>query len=101
MRSGLFCLVTTLLVFSVEARSDHVYLQNGSHIVGTITGVNDGKLVVDTEFAGEVSIALDAIRGIETEGENGFKFDSGEVLSGRLQFENGRRNSCVGIRASR
>lgn len=96
MRSGLFCLVTTLLVFSAEAWSDHVYLQNGSHIVGTITGVKDGKLLVDTEFAGEVSIALDAIQGMETEDENGFKFDSGEVLSGRLQFKNGRQELVRG-----
>lgn len=96
MRSGLRWLVTTLLVFSTEARPDHVYLQNGSHIVGTITGVNDGKLVVDTEFAGEVSIALDAIQGIDTESENGFKLDSGEVLSGRLRFEDGRQELVRG-----
>lgn len=91
MRIGLSCVIATLFVIGTDAWSDHVYLEDGSHIVGTITGVSDGKLTVETEFTGELSIALEAIKGIQTDEETGFKLDSGEVVVGRLVFEDGRQ----------
>lgn len=88
-----------VVIFSLswgDAWSDSIHLKNGSHIVGAITGMNGGKLVVKTEFAGEISIVLDAIESIETDRETGYKLDTGEVLSGQLHFDDGRQKLLIG-----
>jgi len=69
------------------AGADEVFLKNGSHIVGTVKGVEDGKLLVETPFAGEIKISLDQVRGVETEAPTGVKLDSGEVISGTLTIK--------------
>lgn len=87
MRAGFYWSVATFILCCGEAWSDDIYLKDGSHIVGSVTGVVNGKLVVTTEFAGKISIVLDAILRLETEKQTGFKLDTGDIFSGRLQFD--------------
>lgn len=96
MRIGLSFLVTVLFLTCADAWADSIRLKDGSHIVGVITGINGGKLVVKTEFAGDISIVLDAILSIETDKETGYKLDTGEVHSGQLFFDEGRQELLIG-----
>ena len=48
---------------------DTVHLKNGDTISGTITGFDDGKITVDTEYAGSLSIDPIHVRWLETAGE--------------------------------
>jgi len=91
MRSFNLCLMVVATLVAAPGWADTIHLQDGSTVFGSITGVDGGNLLVQTEFAGEIGISLEAIKGIETEAETGFKLESGEVVSGRLQFDNGRQ----------
>lgn len=46
--------------------ADEILLTNGSRIIGTVTGVRDGVVKVDTEFAGTLEIAVDQISSVQT-----------------------------------
>ena len=45
---------------------DEVVLQNGSKILGTITASRDGKLKIETDFAGTLTISLDQVQSMRT-----------------------------------
>lgn len=97
MRRGLCVLMLAFTFITVQVRADDIYLKGGSHIVGTITGIaDDGKLLIKTEFAGEIAIPQDAIQGIQTEDEKGIKLESDVVLSGRLVFRDGKQHLVTG-----
>ncbi len=49
-----------------EPSPDIIVLQNGSRILGTVTGARDSVVRVDTEFAGELSIEFEHIASIKT-----------------------------------
>ncbi len=46
--------------------ADEIVLQNGSRIVGTVTSSRDGKITVDTDFAGTVTIDAAQIVSMQT-----------------------------------
>jgi len=95
-RIGLFSLLAALCLPMVGARSDDIYLENGSHIIGEITGLESGKLVIEIELAGDILIPLEAIQSIETENEKTFTLDTGEVISGQLYIDAGRQKLLSG-----
>ena len=47
---------------------DVVLLKNGSKILGTVTSARDGVIVVETDFAGTLSIDSAEIESVETQG---------------------------------
>ncbi|MFT4614095.1 MAG: hypothetical protein ACI9NT_001237 [Bacteroidia bacterium] len=49
-----------------DAGTDEVQLLNGSRIVGTVTGVRDGVVSIETDFAGTLSISLDQVESMQT-----------------------------------
>jgi len=93
---GSIFVIAIVSLIGSDTWSDSIHLKNGSHVIGSVTGVKSGKLVVKTDFSGDISITIDAIEGIETENETGYKLDSGEVLSGKLQFDEGRQELRIG-----
>ncbi len=48
--------------------ADTVTLDNGDHLSGTVVRLEGGKLVINTNYAGEVKIDLGRIRDLQTEG---------------------------------
>jgi hypothetical protein len=49
------------LILPPAAPADEVYLKNGNHLSGRIVSMNAGKLVLDTDFAGRLSIDWDHV----------------------------------------
>lgn len=45
---------------------DEILLTNGSRIVGTVTGVRDGVVTIDTDFVGTLEIPVDKIVSLQT-----------------------------------
>jgi putative salt-induced outer membrane protein YdiY len=58
-----------LLACVTSARADTVVLRNGDRISGAIAGMDAGRLVIRTEYAGEVKVELAAIDSFESSGE--------------------------------
>ena len=65
-------IVVVVLLISVVASAlswaDVVELKNGDRLTGTVDSVSDGRVLLDTEYAGHVPISLDAIAHMSTEG---------------------------------
>lgn len=45
---------------------DVILLKNGSKILGTVSGIRDGSIAIDTEFAGTLSISSQYIESVQT-----------------------------------
>jgi putative salt-induced outer membrane protein YdiY len=58
-----------VLWLSASALADTVVLRNGDLITGTITGFEAGRLVIRTEYAGEIKIDLSAIDTLASDAE--------------------------------
>lgn len=70
---------------------DEIVLKNGSRILGTVTGARDGVVVIETDFAGTLSIALDLISSTQTQGSQVVQLADGTVIRDQpLILENGR-----------
>ena len=46
---------------SAPAATDEIELSNGSRIIGKVTGIRDGVVTIETDFAGALSVSLDQI----------------------------------------
>lgn len=66
MRSGM-TLVMFVVLGAVAAEADVVRLYNGDVLSGSIKQLRDGVLVLETEYAGALSIQQDAVLAIETQ----------------------------------
>ncbi len=84
---ALLSLLLTLFIVS-QARADEVILKNGDRLTGTIVSAKEGKLTFNTPYAGNVSIAMDAVESIHSEADLTLRFDGKEILSGKLTTEN-------------
>lgn len=77
----LMALATGLTATSITAAADELLLKNGSRILGSITGVRDGVVTVDTEFAGSIQIQQDQIVSLQADGPVVIKLTDGKVLT--------------------
>lgn len=71
------------------ALADEIVLHNGDRLTGTLLSAEDGKLVLETAYAGKVSISMAAVASIETEAPHTLRFKGSEILKGRLRTEDG------------
>jgi putative salt-induced outer membrane protein YdiY len=56
-----------LVLLPATASADEVYLKNGNHLSGIILSLNEGKLVLETDFAGQLSIKWNHVERIASE----------------------------------
>ncbi len=76
-----FC--SALSTFGLDSASGAVVtLQNGDRVTGDVVRTADDKLVVASQFMGEVEVSWDAITGIESSDKLYFSSQDGQVLVG-------------------
>lgn len=51
-----------LVLFSAGACADNIYLKNGDEISGTISIIDSNRILVKTDYAGEIRINLDNVK---------------------------------------
>jgi putative salt-induced outer membrane protein YdiY len=78
----LAALACLLLYQSVWA--DEVILNNGDRLSGTVKSSKDGKLILETGYAGEIAIGLGEISRIRTDGPVTLKLDDDTLVEGVL-----------------
>ncbi len=64
----------------VVAPLDEMVLKNGSRILGTVTSAREGVIVIETDFAGPLSIALESVESMTTQGSQIFQLVDGTVI---------------------
>ena len=64
--------------------ADEVRVTGGSTVVGKIKSLSDGKLIVTTDFAGDVPIDATKVTGVATENHVVVTVKTGEKVVGKL-----------------
>ncbi len=75
-----------LLCAASSASAGVITLTDGSRIVGTITRLYDGKLTIQTQFAGTLEIEAAQITSIGTEERVNIQLESGDRLVGTIEI---------------
>ncbi len=73
-------LLATGGVHAEEAPADEIVLQNGSRIIGTVTGTRDGVVTIETEFAGTLEIDQSRIVSLVNDEPVVMKLEDGTVV---------------------
>lgn len=76
--------------------ADVVRMANGDVIRGTVDSIVGEKLVLDTEYAGTLSIEMEHVSAIDSDEALSVRLSSGEVLTGELAAEDGGQVIVVG-----
>jgi putative salt-induced outer membrane protein YdiY len=88
-------LVRALVAFTcagfatIAARADVVETKNGARLVGSVTKIEDGKVTLKTDYAGELTIKQSEVTGITTDSPITVRLASGTVLTGKVATEGG------------
>jgi len=72
------------------ARADVIETADGTHLVGHVTKIADGKVYVATNFAGAIVVSQTQIVRLETEGPVAVRLMSGRTVDGRLSGGDGQ-----------
>jgi len=73
------------------AIADEICMKNGDRITGTVVSAKEGKLTLETSYAGNITIKMEEIESIETESTLTLRFQEDEtVLKGKLTTEDGK-----------
>ena len=89
MRS-IFILAVLFLILCPNVLADQVVLKNGDKLTGKIVRADGKKLVIATEFAGEVTVVWDAITEISSDAPLYLTLADGRTVSGLVSMTNGR-----------
>ena len=75
------------LVFAaIATAADRLELNDGSVIMGKLTSATDGKFVVETSFAGTISISQDKVKHFTTDEVVFVGLNGGSVVQGKVEI---------------
>jgi putative salt-induced outer membrane protein YdiY len=76
-----------LVVFFLTAAvwADEIYLRNGNHLSGKLVSMKEGKLILETTFAGELTIDWIQVERMVTEETVTLVLNDGATLAGKLK----------------
>lgn len=74
--------ITSLALLASIVNADVVVTKNGSSINGKILGIDDGKVTVSTDFAGEITIEQSQIASLSTDESIYLTLESGTTYLG-------------------
>lgn len=76
-----------LITTSGAARADVITLADGSRLIGNVQRLGDGKLLLETKFAGTLEIDAAQVVSIDTETPVNVGMDTGDRLVGRIEWQ--------------
>jgi putative salt-induced outer membrane protein YdiY len=77
------------LAFPVTGSSDEVFLKNGDRLTGSVKATNEGKLIFETSYSGEIGIKLADIQRVATDKPVTVQLDDKSQLTGILSTTDG------------
>jgi hypothetical protein len=78
-----FTIALTLGVQAEETTAialDEILLKNGSRILGTVTSARDGVVVIETDFAGTLTIDSATVEAMQTKGSMVLQLADGNII---------------------
>ncbi len=90
MKTG--CALAAILAFGamgLRVTADEIDLLNGSRLIGTVTGIQPGKVLLTTDFAGVLALDAARIAAIRTDVPLNVAFEDGRRARGTLAVEPG------------
>lgn len=79
-------LFLTGVILPVQLVADEVFLTDGSRLKGTIKKYTETELILETAFAGEITIPADQIEGISSDRRVTVALESGDRIVSRPQY---------------
>ncbi len=83
----LLSLIPALFLGASLLQADVVETKNGARIVGQVTKIEDGKIFVTTEYAGDIVIKQSEVAGLTTDAPVFVRLSSGTTLQGTVAHE--------------
>ena len=80
-------LFAALLACPLAASADEIHLKDGSKLIGTVTRIAGGKVTVKTDFAGDITVDAEKVKGITTAEPLNVQLASGDVAVAKLQYD--------------
>jgi putative salt-induced outer membrane protein YdiY len=77
-------LVTCLALASLRLSADTVDVKNGARIIGKITKIDAGTVVVSTDYAGTITIKQSDVASISTDAPIAVRLSSGTRVDGKV-----------------
>lgn len=84
IKTYLISFAFAFLLVTVGARADVVETKNGARLVGTVVSIDGTSLLLDTEYAGQLTIKQKEVVSVTTEKSLNVRLSSGTVLQGTL-----------------
>ncbi|NLY14108.1 MAG: DUF481 domain-containing protein [Gammaproteobacteria bacterium] len=66
MRAFAVCSFAISLIFSISAHADTVWLKNGDRLTGSILLLDSGKLLLETDYAGTITLKISKVATLES-----------------------------------
>ncbi|MHC4518646.1 MAG: DUF481 domain-containing protein [Planctomycetota bacterium] len=85
MHRLLYIMLFSVIVLASSAGADEVYMKNGDRLSGQIVKLTDGKLVLKSDAAGEVTLPQAEIQGLSSTGPLEIHLKDGTVLNQSVQ----------------
>lgn len=86
-KSAITVVVCLGLLSALPGWAGTVYLKDGSVLNGEVMRLRDGTLTLKTEYAGELHLSADVIRGLQTDKPAIVSLDNGDEVQGRLHYD--------------
>jgi putative salt-induced outer membrane protein YdiY len=77
--------VWVLVLLPAPMRADEVYLKNGNHLSGRLVSMGEGRLILETDFAGRLTIDWSHVERLSTEAPLTVLVEEGPPLTGTLK----------------
>ncbi|MBQ4479843.1 MAG: DUF481 domain-containing protein [Victivallales bacterium] len=78
-----------LLAATLFVQADRITLTDGSVVNGTLKSLTDGKAVIATDFAGDITVAMDKIAALNTAAPVQVATEDGTKYSGAIETPEG------------
>lgn len=89
--------ISTILLFtSTNLAADQILLDDGSILKGSIKQISEGKVVMDTAFANEVTVDFNRVTQISTDQKHLIELDSSDRVLGQLTVNDQGQHQLTG-----
>ncbi|MDX1749124.1 MAG: DUF481 domain-containing protein [Methylophaga sp.] len=87
---------TVLLFTSTSLAADQILLDDGSILKGSIKQISEGKVVMDTAFADEITVDFNRVTQISTDQKHLIELDSSDRVLGQLTVNDKGQHQLTG-----
>ncbi|HVA16901.1 MAG TPA: hypothetical protein VMV59_04210, partial [Candidatus Dormibacteraeota bacterium] len=84
------CLLLFVGLLAIPALADQITLSNGDHVTGAIVKSDAKTLVIQTKYAGEVTVKWTAVTSLQSDEELYVGLSGGQVVVGPVSMSDGK-----------